>query len=159
MVYLNDNELKSIPPAINSLINLTKLDLSRNRKQRKGFPLYPPLIIYPINCSALHTYGQHEGTEEPALPRHEHERPGKAAGSSDQFDCIAGVVLERHDDGVPARKLWPTGQPEDIGVARKSITHPAQVHLPADDVAAFRHWPERVLGIGEGGGNRGSLIS
>lgn len=29
-LYLNDNELKTIPPAINSLINLTRLDLSRN---------------------------------------------------------------------------------------------------------------------------------
>lgn len=30
VLHLNDNELKTIPPAINSLINLTKLDLSRN---------------------------------------------------------------------------------------------------------------------------------
>lgn len=106
-------------------------------------------MISPFTRSALHAERQHEGAEESAPPGHEHERAGEIARGGDQSDCVAGVVFKRHDDGVPARQLWPAGAPEDTRVARKSVVDAAQVHIPTGHAAAHRHRSERVLGTGE----------
>lgn len=80
VLHLNDNELKSIPPAINSLINLTKLDLSRNGKDFCLLIKCIPLInSYNNYSSALHTKRQYERAEEPAPPGPQHEWIGEAS--------------------------------------------------------------------------------